>query len=63
MAAGGKGEVLVSHGDVDARLEGGVDVVDAVGGEEEDSLVVFEDTEEDSREVSYNLRWGKQVTY
>ena len=35
---------------MDAGLEGGVDVVDAVGGEEEDAFVVFQDAEEDGDE-------------
>lgn len=49
VAAGGAAEFGVFHRDVDAGLEGGVDVFDAVGGEEEDSFVVFEDAEEDWR--------------
>ena len=45
-AAGGRqGGVL--HADVDAGVEGVVDVADAVGGEEEDALVVLEDAQED----------------
>ena len=47
MAAGGGGEVGVLHGDVDPGLECWIDVFDAVGGEEEDAFVVFEDAEED----------------
>ena len=35
---------------MDTRLEGGIDVVDAVGGEEEDAFVVFQDAEEDGDE-------------
>ena len=34
---------------MDAGLEGGVDVVDPVGGEEEDALVVLENAKEDWR--------------
>ena len=51
MATGRGVEFAVLHADVDAGLEGGVDVVDAVGGEEEDPLVVFEDAEEDGDEL------------
>lgn len=47
MAAGRGGEVLIFHADVDARLEGGVDVLDPVGGEEKNAFVVFKDAEED----------------
>ena len=46
----GPAELVVPHADVDAGLEGGVDVVDAVGGEEEDAFVVLEDAEEDGDE-------------
>ena len=49
-AARGFTELAVPHADVDTGLEGGVDVVDAVGGEEEDAFVVFEDAEEDGDE-------------
>ena len=52
-------EVVVLHADVDAGLEGGVDVVDAVGGEEEDAFVVFEDAEEDGDEfVAFEVVGG-----
>ena len=47
----GRGERLVAHGDVDARLEGRVDVVDAVRGQEKDALVVLEDAQEDGHEL------------
>ena len=40
-------ELAVAQGDVDARLEGVVEGFDAVGGEEEDALEVFEEAEED----------------
>lgn len=40
-------EVGVSDGEVDAGLDGGVEGFDAVGGEDEDALVVFHDPEED----------------
>ena len=56
VSARGCAEVVVLHADVDAGLEGGVDVVDAVGGEEEDAFVVFEDAEEDGDEfVSFQV--------
>jgi hypothetical protein len=41
------GELRIVDGDVDARLEGGVEGLDAVGGEEEGAFVVFKDAEED----------------
>lgn len=47
MAAGREGEVLIFHADVDARLKSGVDIIDPVGGEEENAFIVFEDAEED----------------
>ena len=50
VAARGFAELAVAHADVDAGLEGGVDVVDAVGSEEEDAFVVLEDAEEDGDE-------------
>ena len=46
VAARGFAELAVPHADVDAGLKGGVDVVDAVGGEEKDAFVVFKDAEE-----------------
>lgn len=42
-------EGFVGQQQVDARLEGVVDAGEAVGGEEEDALVVFEFGEEDWR--------------
>ena len=56
MSAGGNGEIGVLHGDVDAGLEGRVDVVDAVGGEEEDALVVFQHAEENCMIVIWRAR-------
>lgn len=56
MAAGGNGEVVIVHGDVDAGLEGRVDVVDAVGGEEEDALVVFQHVEKNCMVVIWRAR-------
>ena len=35
---------------MDTRLERGVDVVDTIGGEEEDPLVIFQDAKEDGNE-------------
>ncbi len=43
-------EFAVAQRDVDARLEGVVEGLDAVGGEEEDALEVFEEAEEDGDE-------------
>ena len=40
-------EVLVGDGEVDARLDGDVEGADAVRGEDEDAVIVFEDTEKD----------------
>ena len=50
VAARGFAELAVPHADVYAGLEGGVDVVDPVGGEEEDAFIVLEDAEEDGDE-------------
>lgn len=61
MAAGGNGEIGVLHGDVDAGLESRVDVVDAVGGEEEDALVVFQHAEQDCMVVIRHARTNKGV--
>jgi len=47
LAAGGLGEDFVVEGDVDAGFEGGVEGFDAVGGQEHDAFVVFEEAEED----------------
>lgn len=47
VATGGGREVFVGYADVDSGLERGVDVVDAVGREGEDSFKVFQDSEED----------------
>ena len=48
--AGLVGEFGVAQGDVDAGLEGVVEGLDAVGGEEEDALEVFEQAQEDGDE-------------
>ena len=48
--AGGLVEVAVLQGDVDAALESLVEGVDAVGGEDQDALVVFEQAQEDGHE-------------
>lgn len=47
LAAGGWGEDFVVEGHVDAGLERGIEGFDAVGGEEHDAFVVFEEAEED----------------
>ena len=51
VSARGDAEFFVLHAYVDARLEGGVDVVHAVGGEEEDAFVIFEDAQEYGNEL------------
>ena len=43
-------EVLVLDGKVDTRLNGHVQRHDAVGGEDNDALVVLEDTQQDGYE-------------
>ena len=43
-------QVAVAQGDVDARLEGVVKRLDAVGGEEQDALEVLEQTQENGHE-------------
>lgn len=47
LAAGRGGEDFVVEGDVDAGFEGWVEGFDAVGGQEHDAFVVFEEAEED----------------
>jgi hypothetical protein len=47
VAAGGRGEFGVLHRDVNARLEGRVDVFHAVGREEKYSFIVLEDPQKD----------------
>ena len=49
-ALGFEGELAVFEAEVDAGLEGRVEVFDAVGGEEEDALEVFEQAQEDADE-------------
>ena len=49
-AARFEGEFGVAQGDVDAGLEGVVEGLDPVGGEEEDALEVFEEPQEDGDE-------------
>ena len=59
MASRRRAELFILHADMDTGLKGGVDVVDAVGGEEEDAFVVFEDTEEDGDEfVAFEVVGG-----
>ena len=50
MSARGCAEFVVLHADVDTRLESGIDVIDSVGGKEEDAFVIFEHAEEDGNE-------------
>ena len=47
VAAGRKGKRAILHGDMNTGLERGINIVDAVGGQEEDAFVVFEHAEED----------------
>ena len=44
-------ELLIVEADVDARLEGRVESLHAVGGQEHGALVVFEDAQEDGDEL------------
>ena len=50
MSARGCAEFVVLHADVDTRLESGIDVIDSVGGKEEDAFVIFEHAKEDGDE-------------
>ena len=50
MSARGCAEFVILHADVDARLESRIDVVDSVGGEEENAFVVFQYAKEDGNE-------------
>lgn len=43
-------ELIILHADMDTRLESGIDIVHAVGGEEENAFIIFKDTEEDGDE-------------
>ena len=47
LAAGGEARREVLQGEVDAGFDGFVEDGDAVGGEEDDALEVFEGAEED----------------
>lgn len=47
VAAGGGGELGVLHGDVNAGLEGRVDVFHAVGRQEKYPFIVLEDSQKD----------------
>ena len=49
-ALGFEGQLAVFEAEVDAGLEGRVEVFHAVGGEEEDALEVFEQAQEDADE-------------
>lgn len=41
MPTGINGKIGVVDGDVDPRVESGVDIADSVGGQEQNSLVIF----------------------
>jgi hypothetical protein len=48
LATGFLGEVVVADGDVDSAVEGRIEGLDSVGGEEEHALVVLQLPQEDA---------------
>ena len=61
LGARGVVEFVVAEGQVDARFEGLVELVDAVCGEEEDALEVVEGSEEDYCALAVEL--GEYVVH
>ncbi len=59
VTSGTRAQLIVLHADMDPALKGGIDIVDAVGGEKEYAFVVFENTQEDGDEfVAFKIVGG-----